>query len=93
MAGMRDGEDGMEMIETAVREVLAARAHLSATPASLGVDDDLFDRGLTSLATVEVMLALEERLGVEFPDEALTRSTFRSVGSLVEALSRLGAAA
>ena len=83
----------MDTIETAVREVLAARAHLSTAPAALGVDDDLFDRGLTSLATVEVMLALEERLGIEFPDEALTRTTFRSVSSLVDVLSRLGAAA
>lgn len=83
----------MDMIETAVRDVLGARANLSVPAATVGADDDLFDRGLTSLATVEVMLALEERLGIEFPDAALTRGTFRSVAALRDTLSRLGAAA
>ena len=83
----------MDAIETAVREVLGTRANLSTPAAALGLDDDLFDRGLTSLATVEVMLGLEDRLGVEFPDEALTRGTFRSVGALRDVLAKLGAAA
>ena len=83
----------MDAIETAVREVLADRAKLQTGAAELDAGDDLFDRGLTSLATVEVMLALEERFGVEFPDEALTRTTFRSVAALRDLVSGLGASA
>ena len=83
----------MDPIETTVRDVLAECAKLPTGAAELDAEDDLFDRGLTSLATVEVMLALEERCGVEFPDEALTRATFRSVASLRDLVSRLGASA
>ena len=83
----------MDQVEMAVREVLGNRAKLSAAAASLAPEEDLFDRGLTSLMTVDVMLALEERFDVEFPDAALNRATFRSVASLRDLLLSLGAAA
>jgi acyl carrier protein len=80
-------------VETIVRDILAGRAKLATAPGALGVEDDLFDRGLTSLMTVDVMLALEERFDVEFPDEALNRATFRTVAALRDLLLRLGAKA
>ena len=77
----------------AVRDVLASRAKLPVAAGALGAEDDLFDRGLTSLMTVDVMLALEERFDLEFPDSALNRATFRSVAALRDLLLSLGAAA
>ncbi|WP_159996706.1 acyl carrier protein [Roseomonas sp. 18066] len=81
----------MTGIETAVRDALASRARLSSDAKAIGAEDDLFDRGLTSLMTVDVMLALEERFDLEFPEEALTRNSFRSVASLRDLLVSLGA--
>jgi acyl carrier protein len=48
------------------------------------VDDqaDLYELGLTSHASVNVMLALEDAFGVEFPDEVLKKSTFASISSI-----------
>ena len=44
---------------------------------------------MTSHASVNVMLALEDAFDVEFPDEMLTRSVFESVYAMATALSTL----
>jgi len=44
---------------------------------------------MTSHASVNVMLALEETFDVEFPDTMLTRSVFESVSSIETALVQL----
>ena len=72
-----------------IREVLGQHARLPVDPASLGVDDDLFEAGMSSHASVNVMLALEDRFDVEFPDAMLTRSAFASIGAISGAVTRL----
>jgi acyl carrier protein len=44
---------------------------------------------MTSNASVNVMLALEDAFDVEFPDRMLNRSVFMSVSSISAALSEL----
>jgi phosphopantetheine--protein transferase-like protein len=73
----------------AVRAVLFAHARLEADVDALTDDDDLFDAGMTSHATVTVMLELEEAFGVEFPDSMLEKRTFASVGALSGAVDQL----
>jgi acyl carrier protein len=51
---------------------------------------DLYAAGLTSHATVNLMLALEEAFDIEFPDRLLKRKTFSSVDAIVEALGEIG---
>jgi acyl carrier protein len=53
--------------------------------------DDLYNAGLTSLATVAVMLALEDKFNVEFPDNLIGRRTFKSIESIAEAITKLAA--
>ena len=53
--------------------------------------DDLYNAGLTSLATVAVMLALEDKFNVEFPDTMVGRKTFKSMESIAEAITQLAA--
>ena len=53
---------------------------------------DLYELGLTSHASVNVMLALEDSFDIEFPDELLRKSTFASVKAIEGALTELGAA-
>jgi acyl carrier protein len=57
----------------------------------LSDDADLYQAGLTSHASVNLMLALEAEFDVEFPDEMLRRSVFESVSAISEALDELGA--
>lgn len=69
---MRDG----------VYEVLREHGRLMLPVEQLGTTDDLFAAGLDSAAVVSVMLALEERFGVEIPERLLTRRAFSSVDAL-----------
>lgn len=48
---------------------------------------------MTSHASVNVMLALEDAFDIEFPDAMLKRSVFESVASIEAALTTLEAAA
>jgi acyl carrier protein len=55
----------------------------------LSDDADLYEAGLTSLSTVNLMLALEEHFDVEFSDRMLGRKTFASIRSLADAITEL----
>jgi acyl carrier protein len=70
------------VLQNRIRDVLAARGRLAVDAREVHDQADLYNLGLTSHASVDVMLALEDALGVEFPDEALKRSTFASVRNI-----------
>jgi acyl carrier protein len=70
----------------AIREALQQFGRLNRPVAQLSDDSDLFAVGFTSHATVNVMLAIEDALDIEFPDELLNRSTFASIDSLAGAV-------
>lgn len=72
-----------------IREVLAAQARITVDPADIAGDANLYELGLTSHASVNVMLALEDRLDIEFPDETMTKSTFSSIDSIAKVLFSL----
>lgn len=75
-------------VET-VRKLLAEHSKLSVEQSTLANDSDLYEAGLTSLTTVNVMLAIEDHFDVEFEDSMLARATFQSIDSLVEAIEEL----
>lgn len=77
------------MVSENIRTILAEHAKLSSDVNGLDDEADLYDAGLTSLNTVNVMLALEEAFDVEFEDDMLVRSTFQSVASLADAIDQL----
>jgi acyl carrier protein len=72
-----------------IRQVLAEHARLAAPIGTLDDQADLFLAGMTSHASVNVMLALEDRFEIEFPDSMLRKSTFQSVAAIDAALSEL----
>jgi acyl carrier protein len=74
-----------------VRAIAAQQGRLSVPVDHLSDSSDLHQAGLTSLATVGLMLALEEAFDVEFPDAMLSRKTFGSIESLVAAVETLSA--
>ncbi|MDX6726267.1 MAG: hypothetical protein QOK49_1072 [Baekduia sp.] len=80
-------------MSAAVREIVKEHGRLAVDIDSLSDDASLYEAGMTSHASVNVMLALEDAFDVEFPDEMLKRSVFESVGSISEALGRLDAKA
>jgi len=72
-----------------IREVLRVHGRLAADPNSLTEESDLYQAGLTSHASVNLMLALEDRFGVEFPERLLRRGAFASILAIRSALEEL----
>jgi acyl carrier protein len=80
----------MTAIDDTIREVLDAHGRLPVGASTLKEGDDLYQRGLSSHASVNVMLALEDAFDVELPDSMLRRETFRSIEAIRGALGTLG---
>ena len=72
-----------------VRNAIVRHAKLEAPVVSLAADADLYAAGMTSHASVNVMLALEDAFDIEFPDDLLTKCTFTSIGSISAAVESL----
>lgn len=77
------------MHDDVIRAALAAHGNLAVEVATLSADDDLYAAGLTSHATINVMLALEDELGVEFPEQLMRKSTFASIAAVNAALAEV----
>jgi len=73
----------------AIRSILTEHSKLAVDLSTLSNNSDLYEAGLTSLTTVNVMLAIEDHFDVEFEDSMLSRATFQSIESLVEAVEEL----
>ena len=76
------------MIEK-IRKILQEHGRLNKDAATLDERADLYEAGLTSHASVNVMLALEGEFDLEFPDHMLKRSVFGSIAAMNEAIAEL----
>ncbi|MFI4991341.1 MAG: acyl carrier protein [Solirubrobacterales bacterium] len=72
-----------------IRQIINDHARLPGDAEELTPDADLYQAGMTSHASVNVMLALEDHFDVEFPDRMLKRSVFESISSIAAALEEL----
>jgi acyl carrier protein len=73
-----------------IRQIIQEHGRLPVDVQGLDDQADLYQAGMTSHASVNLMLALEAAFDVEFPDSMLKRSVFQSVASITEALQQLG---
>ena len=76
-------------MEDQIRQVVAAYGRLPVDISTVRRTDDLYRAGLTSHASVNVMLGLEDAFDVELPDELLRKSTFQTVAAIEVALRSL----
>jgi acyl carrier protein len=74
-----------------IRNILKEHGRLTKDALALGEADDLYQAGMTSHASVNVMLALEGEFDVEFPDHMLKRSVFESISAITTAIDELTA--
>ncbi|GAB1470914.1 hypothetical protein MASR2M66_17920 [Chloroflexota bacterium] len=77
------------MVIEKIREILLKNGRLSTPVGQITDDGDLYNAGLTSLATVGVMLALEEEFDIEIPDNLLGRKTFQSIQFIADVVNQL----
>jgi acyl carrier protein len=76
-------------MEETIRTVLGDHGRLPVPVQQLGESDDLYQAGMSSHASISVMLGLEDAFDVEFPDRMLTREVFASIASMKAAVGEL----
>ena len=72
-----------------IRKIIKNHARLSLDVDQIADSASLGDAGMTSHASVMLMLALENEFGLEFPDSMLSRSVFESIDSIAGAIQTL----
>ncbi len=72
-----------------IRQVIREHGQLSVDVDTLADDADLYQAGMSSHASVNLMIALEDTFDVEFLDSMLKRSVFESVDAIEAALRQV----
>ncbi|HEX6681683.1 MAG TPA: acyl carrier protein [Candidatus Limnocylindrales bacterium] len=78
-------------MQAQVRGILQEHSGLGDVIQDIGIYENLWALGMTSLASVQVMLALESTFGFEFPESKLRHATFSSIHSIMGCVSELTA--
>jgi len=73
-------------VEYRVKQAIIQALDLNITPEEIGDDDPLFGGGLglNSMATMEIIVALEQAFGIQVPDEDLRVELFDSVRTMAD---------
>jgi acyl carrier protein len=74
-----------------IRAIIKEHARLPVEIGELDEAADLYQVGMSSHASVNVMLALEGEFEIEFPDRMLRRGVFQSIRAIRTALEELTA--
>jgi len=77
------------MLNEQIRAIVGEHGRLAVAVSALTDDASLYQAGLTSHASVNLMLAIEEAFGIEFPERMLRRRTFESLSSIAAAVREL----
>jgi acyl carrier protein len=72
-----------------VMEVVRRSMPERSSIANLAKDADLYDAGLTSMAMVKLMLAVEVEFDISIPDADLHPDNFRSIAAVEKLVLRL----
>jgi acyl carrier protein len=65
-----------------IRGLLGKFGGLSQSVDQIADDADLYAAGLSSFASVQLMLGIEDAFDIEFPDNLLNRKSFSSIGAI-----------
>jgi acyl carrier protein len=76
-------------MEQKVRAIIEEHSGLGEVIQGITSHDDLWLMGMTSLASVQVMLALESTFGFEFPESKLLHVTFSSISRIMDCVKEL----
>jgi acyl carrier protein len=82
----------MEVTEQ-IRQVVKQHARLSVEVETLSDEADLYAAGMSSHASVNLMLALEDAFEIEFPERMLRRRAFENIAAIRSAVVELKGAA
>lgn len=72
-----------------IRSIVIGEAQLPVEAQQISDTMDLDDAGLTSLARMNVIIALEDHFQITFPDEMMTRKNFSSITAMSKAVNEV----
>ncbi|TWF43419.1 acyl carrier protein [Neorhizobium alkalisoli] len=72
-----------------IRELLGRVGGLPVAVNEIADDADLYAAGLSSFASVQLMLGIEEAFDLEFPDSLLNRKSFASIQAIEQTLTQI----
>ncbi len=72
-----------------IRELLAKLGGLPVAVDTLADGADLYAAGLSSFASVQLMLGIEDAFDIEFPDHLLNRKSFASIDAIAETVTAI----
>jgi acyl carrier protein len=72
-----------------IRGVLTRLGGLPVAVDGIANDADLYAAGLSSFASVQLMLGLEEEFDMEFPDNLLNRKSFASINAIEQTVGMI----
>lgn len=72
-----------------IRNLLAKIGGLPVAADGLTDEADLYAAGLSSFASVQLMLGLEEAFDIEFPDSLLNRKSFASIAAIEKTVATI----
>lgn len=76
-------------IASRIRETIGTLPGLTSDNLRIENDTDLYQAGMKSFASVQLLLALEDTFEIEFPESMLTRATFRSPAAIERSVRAL----
>ena len=76
-------------MNTTIRELLVKFGKLPVSVDQVADDADLYAVGLTSFASVQLMLGIEEAFDIEFPDNLLNRKSFASITAIAKTVDQI----
>jgi acyl carrier protein len=73
-------------VKERIRTLVKDHARIGLPLSALQDSTPLYQAGMTSYASVQLMLALENEFSLEFPDRMLSREVFESIDSIASAV-------
>lgn len=75
-----------------IRALIEQQKIIPMSADNIAAEADLYELGMSSFGSVQLMLALEDLFDIEFPERMLNRKTFATLASIDTSLGELIAA-
>ncbi|GAK71260.1 putative acyl carrier protein [Agrobacterium rubi TR3 = NBRC 13261] len=76
-------------MNSTIREILSKFGQLPVPVDTIADDADLYAAGLSSFASVQLMLGIEDAFDIEFPDSMLNRKSFASIKAIEDTVKTI----
>lgn len=72
-----------------LQAILSPKLRFLAPGQAVPMDEDLGKLGLDSMASIDLLMEIEQELGVQIPDEMMTADTFSTGNHLLAVIEKL----